>query len=55
MKFVHDHHQKVRRVALAVDGCLPAMLSKLAGHFVEAEIRVFGYGEEKEAKAWVRE
>ncbi len=51
-QFVKSHHRKVRKIALAVDGALPDLISKLAAHFVEAEIKHFPYAESEQAKEW---
>lgn len=51
-EFVKAHHRKVRRVALAVDGALPEIMSKLANHFVEAEIKHFSFENTEEAIKW---
>jgi hypothetical protein len=52
MKFVRDHHRKVRRVALAAGGRLATLAPKFAGHFVKAEIRRFEYDDLEAAVAW---
>ena len=51
-EFVKSHHRKVHRVALAVDGMLPEIMSKVANHFVEAEIKQFPFESEEEAIKW---
>jgi hypothetical protein len=52
VQFVNSHHRKVRKVALAVDGAIPDLLSKLATHFVEADIKHFPYNQFEKAKQW---
>lgn len=54
MEFISAHHRKIRRVAVAVDGLLPEMVSKVADHFVEAEIKQFPSDKIEEAVKWVR-
>lgn len=51
-RFVRDHHRRLRRVALASDSKLASLGPKLAEHFVQAEVRRFGYGELDAATAW---
>jgi hypothetical protein len=51
-RFVRDHHRKVRRIALAVDGALAQVAPKLAEHFVQAEIKSFLYDQFEEALRW---
>lgn len=53
LRFVRDHHQKVRRVAVVSDAPGLSLLPRLAGHFVSAEVRHFPYGERNEALAWL--
>ncbi|MFE1176120.1 STAS/SEC14 domain-containing protein [Streptomyces sp. NPDC058773] len=52
VRFVRDHHRKVRRVALAADSKLAGLVPHLANHFVQAEVRRFGYDELDGAVAW---
>lgn len=52
VRFMKDHHRKVDRVALAMDGRLAEMAPKFAEHFVNAEIEQFGYDDIDEAIAW---
>jgi hypothetical protein len=51
-RFVRDHHRAVRRVALASDSKLADLVPRLAEHFVQAELRHFGYDELDDAVAW---
>lgn len=52
IRFVRDHHKKVKRVALAADSRLADLAPRLANHFVQAEVRHFGYDRLDEAVAW---
>jgi hypothetical protein len=52
VRFVRDHHRKVKRVALATDGKLASLAPRLAEHFVKAEVKSFAYGELDSAIAW---
>lgn len=55
IRFVRDHHRRVRRVALASDSRLADLAPRLAEHFVEAEVRRFGYDDLDAAIAWAGE
>lgn len=55
LRFVRDHHRKIRRVALCAGGTLASLMPRLAEHFVTAEIRRFDYGELDRGVAWVSE
>lgn len=52
VRFVRRHHRTVRRVALAVDGAPAHLAPAMAGHFVKAELRHFGYDGLGEAITW---
>jgi hypothetical protein len=52
VRFVRDHHRKVRRIALAADSKLAGLVPHFANHFTQAEVRQFGYGELDDAVAW---
>ena len=43
IRFVRDHHRKIQRIALAVDGKLASLAPHLAEHFVKAEVKTFAY------------
>ena len=52
VRFVRDHHRKVQRVALAVDGTIANLAPRVAEHFVQAELRHFDYDDLDDAVAW---
>ena len=52
LRFVLDHHRKIQRVAMAVDGKIGELGPKLAGHFVQAEVKHFEFDGLDEAMAW---
>ncbi|WP_017598489.1 SpoIIAA family protein [Nocardiopsis lucentensis] len=52
VRFVRDHHRRVRRVALAADSGLAGLMPRLADHFVRAELRHFDYDDLDDAVAW---
>ncbi|MEV0495195.1 STAS/SEC14 domain-containing protein [Streptomyces atratus] len=52
VRFVRDHHRKVRRVALAADTKLADLVPHLANHFIQAEVRRFGYDDLEDAVGW---
>ncbi|MFD8544504.1 STAS/SEC14 domain-containing protein [Streptomyces sp. NPDC059649] len=52
VRFVRDHHRKVRKIALAADSKVASLVPQLAKHFVQADIRRFGYDELDAALAW---
>ena len=52
VRFVRDHHRKVRRIAVSADGKIAKLAPRLAEHFVAAEIRAFDYDDLDAAVAW---
>lgn len=53
MRFVRDHHKRIRKVAVVTDSALGNVAERLASHFVSAEIRRFKAGELESARQWV--
>ncbi|WP_424887060.1 STAS/SEC14 domain-containing protein [Streptomyces sp. XH2] len=52
VRFVRDHHRKVRKIALAADSKAAVFIPQVAHHFVQAEVRRFEYDELDDALAW---
>jgi hypothetical protein len=52
-RFVREHHDQVRRVALVTDGALGTAAQRIAGPFLNAEVRNFSSREDKQAEDWV--
>jgi hypothetical protein len=52
IRFVRDHHRKIARAALAVDGRLAPVVPAVASHFVTAQVRRFGHDELDDAIRW---
>ncbi len=52
LKFVQEHHKKVSRVALSTDSVIGNFAEAIAGHFVNAEIKLFSYQELEQARNW---
>jgi hypothetical protein len=53
MRFVRDHHQHIRKIALVTDSAMGNVAQRLASHFVAAEIRHFSSGEIDAANRWI--
>ena len=54
LRFVHNYHEKIERVAAVTDNGFIAILPKVADHFIEAEVRHFDYQDRDEALRWLR-
>jgi hypothetical protein len=53
LKFVGDHHKKVKRVAVVTDSKIGEIVPNIAKHFVAAEIKHFGFDQKEEAMRWI--
>lgn len=53
LRFVRDHHRRIRRVAVVSDSALLAAGPKIASHFVAAELKSFPAAERDAALAWI--
>lgn len=53
LRFVRDHHRKIRRIAVVSDSQLLALGPKIAAHFVSAELRSFGAAQRAAALTWL--
>lgn len=53
LRFVRDHHQHVKKIAVVTDSHLGDVAEHLAAHFISADIRHFQAGQIDDARAWV--
>jgi len=53
LKFVHEHHKKLARVALCTESVAAHIAEIFATHFVAAEIKIFSYVDIDKATLWV--
>jgi stage II sporulation SpoAA-like protein len=53
LRFVRDHHRRVRKIAVVTDTVLGELAEKLASHFVSAEIKHFPAGQSEAARRWI--
>ena len=54
IRFVHDHHRRIDRVAAVTDSAFLKIAPKIAEHFAHPEIKVFASGERTKALAWLQ-
>jgi len=52
VRFIRDHHRKIRRIALAADSKMANVAPSIGEHFVSAEVKAFGYDDLDAAIAW---
>lgn len=55
VRFIHDHHDRVHRVAIVANHAAAKVMEKLGEHFVAAEVRRFDRDALDEARGWVCE
>jgi hypothetical protein len=54
MRFVHDHHRQIDRVAAVTDSKILAIAPKIAAHFAHPEFKVFSNGDRASALDWLQ-
>ena len=52
LRFIHEHHEHIRRVAVVTDDALATLMEKLARHFVSAEVMRFDADALAAARDW---
>lgn len=53
LRFVNDHHKKVSKVAFVTDSVVGEFAENIGKHFIEAQIKTFGFDNFEEAKNWI--
>ena len=53
IRFVRDHHTRIRKIALVTDSKLGDVAQRLASHFVAADVRHFPSGQLDSARQWI--
>jgi tRNA U38,U39,U40 pseudouridine synthase TruA len=54
MKFVKNHHQKVKKIAAVTGGGFLSIMPQVANHFIRAEVRHFDYDDKDAALNWLK-
>jgi hypothetical protein len=54
IKFVKNHHQKIKKVAAVTDGSFLSIMPQIANHFVAAEIKHFDFNDKDTALIWLK-
>jgi len=55
LKFVRNHHKKIKRLAFVTDSIIGNFSEKISSHFVAAEIKTFPFEQLENAKKWILE
>ena len=53
LRFIRDHHKRVKKIAVVTDAKLGVVAEKLASHFVAATIKHFPAGQAEAARQWI--
>jgi hypothetical protein len=53
LRFVQDHHKRVKKVALVTDSHIGDVAERLASHFVAAKVRHFPGAQLEQARQWI--
>jgi hypothetical protein len=53
VRFVHDHHKHVKKIAVVTDSPVAGVAQHLVSHFVAAQIRQFPAGRVEQANEWI--
>jgi hypothetical protein len=54
LRFIHDHHRKIKKLAAVTDSGFIDILQDVSEHFIEAEVRHFDYTEKEAAMKWLK-
>jgi hypothetical protein len=55
IRFVREHHRRIRRIAAVSDGAILSILPALGKHFVQAEVRHFPFAGRDGAMLWLKQ
>jgi hypothetical protein len=53
LRFVRNHHKKIKKVAFVCNSKIPALVIGIAKYFVNPEARYFKYNKEASARHWI--
>ena len=53
LRFVRDHHKRVKKIAIVTDSAIGNVGERLGSHFVAAQIKHFPAGQLEAAKQWI--
>ena len=54
IKFVKNHHQKIRKIAAVTGSGFLSIMPQVAKHFIQAEVRHFDYDDKDSALDWLK-
>ena len=54
IKFVKNHHRKVKKIAAVTESGFLSIMPQVANHFVQAEVRHFDFKDKDAALEWLK-
>lgn len=54
IRFVKNHHQKIKKIAAVTDSGFLSIMPRVANHFIQAEVRHFDYDDKDRALDWLK-
>jgi len=54
IKFVKNHHQKIKKIAAVTGSSFLSIMPQVANHFIQAEVRHFDYNDKDAALNWLK-
>ena len=54
MKFIKNHHHKIKKIAAVTDSKFLSIMPQVANHFIQAEVRHFDFDDEETALNWLK-
>ena len=54
MKFVKNHHQKIKKIAAVTGSSFLSIMPQVAKHFIQAEVKHFDYEDKDTALNWLK-
>ena len=54
LKFVHDHHRKIERIAVVTNSPMGKFADHISDHFIKAKIKSFEYDQYDNAILWLK-
>jgi hypothetical protein len=54
IKFVKNHHQKIKKIAAVTSSSFLSIMPQVANHFIQADVRHFDYDDKDAALNWLK-
>jgi len=53
-RFVRDHHQYIKKLAVVSDSTVLTIFPRIAAHFISAELKHFHFNQYNDALSWIQ-